>query len=178
MRRRPRLAALRVLGQRDFRVLLIGRTTASLGRSALPVALTFAVLDQLHSATALGLVLTAEAVPLVAFLVVGGLVADRWSRRRLMLGTDLVNVACTGAMAGLLLVHSATLWNLALLGVGTGTAGALFLPAMTQMVRETVPDDQLQEANTWRGIASSGAGMVGPARAGVLVAIRLHPGAR
>ena len=72
---------LGALRERDFRLLWAGLTTSALGNAVVPVALAFAVLDLTGSASDLGLVLAAHTVPLVAFLLVGGVWADRLPRQ-------------------------------------------------------------------------------------------------
>jgi MFS family permease len=70
-----------VLRLREFRLLFIAQAVSGLGDRTVPIALAFAVLELGGSATAVGLVLTARMLPLTATLLVGGVVADRISRR-------------------------------------------------------------------------------------------------
>ena len=78
-------SALAPLAHQPFRWLVAARTVAVLGNIIAPVALAFAVLDLTGSPAALGLVLATRSVPQVAFMLAGGVVADRWSRRRVFL---------------------------------------------------------------------------------------------
>ena len=86
--------------------------------------MAFAVLDLTGSASDLGLVLAAKTVPMVAFLLIGGVFADRLPRRAVMLSADVVRLLSQGAMAGLLVTGHARIWELAALqavhGVGHG----------------------------------------------------------
>ena len=75
---------------RNFRLYLAGATLSAIGTAMVPVALSFAVLDAGLPASALGLVLAAQTIPTVALLLIGGVIGDRWSRRRVMIGTDLL----------------------------------------------------------------------------------------
>src|SRR5918999_6072467 len=100
MRGRRLLGALE---ERQFRRLYFARAFSQLGDGLLPVALAFAVLDIDPSPSALGFVLAARSVPLVAFLLVGGVWADRLERQALMVTTDFVRLAAHGAMAALLI---------------------------------------------------------------------------
>ena len=106
----PRLASLR---GREFRLLWAGRTASELGNALVPVALAFAVLDLTSSATSLGLVLVAAFIPRVVLLLLGGVVADRWPRRWVMLATDVVRASTQGLVAFVLLSGQARLWHLA-----------------------------------------------------------------
>lgn len=162
-----RLAALR---ERPFRLLFLGQAVSLLGDGMVPVALAFAVLELTGSPTDLGIVLAARTVPLVAFLLAGGVWADRLSRRTVMVAADLARLGAHGAMAALLLAGGAEVWSLAALSAITGTATAFFNPAITGAMPAIVSAARLQQANALRGLAMAGGAIVGPALAGVLVA--------
>ena len=82
------------LRERRFRLLWLGQATSTLGDGLLPVALVFAVIETLDgTATALGLVLAAHTLPLVAFVLIGGVWADRLPRQLVMLASDLIRCA-------------------------------------------------------------------------------------
>jgi predicted MFS family arabinose efflux permease len=139
------------------------------------VALAFAVLDLTGSATDLGIVLAAKTVPLVAFLLVGGVFADRLPRRLVMLVADVVRFGAQGAVALLVLTHSARVWELVVLQAISGTATAFFNPASTGLTPLTVSPERLQQANALRGTAMALSGIVGSALSGVLV-VTIGPG--
>ncbi|MEU2664410.1 MFS transporter [Micromonospora sp. NPDC007220] len=164
-----KLPSMRVLRERDFRLLLGGRITSQLGNQITVVALAFGVLDLTGSASDLGLVLAVEAFSLALFLVIGGAVADRMSRRRLMITADLVRFASQGVMAALLISGHARIWHLLLLQVVSGIASAFFIPAVSALQPETVPAEHHREANALRGLMIAAAGVVGPALGGLLV---------
>ncbi len=107
------------------------------------VALAFAVLEIGGSASEVGLVLAAGAFPLVATVLVGGVVADRASRRAVMVAADLVRVASQGAMAALLIAGVAEVWMLALVAGVTGAATGFFSPASTGLLPEVILADGL-----------------------------------
>src|SRR3954451_2678729 len=94
---------LGVLRQREFRLVFLAQGVSVLGDRMVAVALAFAVLELGGSASAVGLVLAAATVPLVASVLLGGVLADRLSRRAVMLTADLVRIVSQGAMAGLLI---------------------------------------------------------------------------
>ncbi|HVA22050.1 MAG TPA: MFS transporter [Candidatus Micrarchaeia archaeon] len=158
------------LALREFRLLFLGRLVSNLGTAMTEVALIFAVLDVYRSSAALGLVLASAAIPGVALILLGGVLADRWPRRNLMIGGELIGFVGQGLLAALLLVGAAPLWAMAVLSALTGLGGAFLFPAMTGLVPETVPAAQLQQANALRGLYVSTSAIVGPAIAGVLVA--------
>jgi hypothetical protein len=80
---------LSVLRRRDFRLLFLGQGVSVLGDRMVAVALAFAVLEVGGSASAVGLVLACASLPLVGSVLIGGVVADRTSRRTVMIGADL-----------------------------------------------------------------------------------------
>ncbi|NUT47728.1 MAG: MFS transporter [Saccharothrix sp.] len=136
-----------------------------------PVAMTFAVLDSGGSVTDLGLVFTAGIIPTVLFLVGGGVVADRLSRRVVMLTADVACGVVQVVFAVLVFTGSAQLWSMALLAAARGAAAAFYQPALAAMPTELVPAERLQRANSLLGLAKSVPDIAGPAVAGVLVAL-------
>src|SRR4051812_23341555 len=153
------MPSLRPLRERDFRLLLGGRIVSQLGNQMTTVALAFGVLDLTGSASDLGLVLAAEAISLALFLVIGGALADRMSRRRLMVAADFVRFGSQGLMAVLLISGRAHIWQLVLLQVVSGIASAFFIPAVSALQPETVPSTHTREANALRGLMIAGAGI-------------------
>jgi MFS family permease len=162
--------SLQVLRRRDFRLLFLGQAVSVLGDRMVVVALAFAVIHIDGAASEVGLVLGAAWAPLVITVLAGGVVADRTSRRSVMVTADLVRVATQGTMAVLLITDSAEVWMLAVLAGVTGAATGFFNPASTGLLPEVVPDDELQPANALRATAVSGSEILGPMLAGVLVA--------
>jgi MFS family permease len=162
-----RLGALR---ERDFRLLWLGQATSAFGSGLVPVALAFAVVDLTASASALGVVLAAGLVARVVFLLVGGVVADRLPRQRVMLAADLLRTGTQGTMAVLLLSGHARVWHLVVLFALFGAADAFFSPASTGLVPQTVSASRLQQANALMSLSRSCALVAGPALAGLIVA--------
>jgi len=162
--------AMAPLRDRPFRLLFTGQAISLLGDGMAPVALAFAVLDATGSASDLGWVLAARSGAMVALLLVGGVIADRVSRRLVMVVADLTRVAAQAATAALVLTGTAQLWELLVLQATFGAAMALFYPALTGLVPATVRPEALQQANALRAIATSGGQVVGPALGGLVVA--------
>jgi MFS family permease len=157
------------LRRREFRLLFGAQVISMVGDRIVPVALAFAVLDLTGSVKDLGLVLAAQTLPLVGFLLIGGVFADRLPRRTVMVSADLVRFASQGLVAALLLSGHARLWHLIVLQAVHGTGTAFFNPAAVGLTPLTVPVEELQEANALRGIAMSAAQIAGPSLSGVLV---------
>src|ERR671921_613163 len=126
------LPALRI---RPLRLLLAGQAVSFVGDALLPVALAFAVLDELDGSPGeLGLVLAAQALPLAMLILVAGVWADRLPRQRLMLVSDFGRMLVQAAIAGLLLSGAASLWMLVALVGAYGTFEAFFRPAAGGLV--------------------------------------------
>jgi MFS family permease len=159
-----------VLRGREFRLLFGGQAVSVLGDRMVAVALAFAVLEIGGSAADIGIVLAAGTFPLVATVLVGGVVADRAPRRSVMIVADLVRVVSQGTMAALLIAGVAEVWMLALLAGVAGAASGFFSPASTGLLPEIVLAEQLQPANALRASAVSTGEILGPIIAGVLVA--------
>jgi MFS family permease len=128
-------------------LLFIGRTISVAGNAFTNVALAFAVLDLTGSKSDLGYVLTAQFVPLVVFMLVGGIWADRLPRHHVMVASNAVNGLVQLTTAALLLAGEARIWHLIVLSALGGTSFAFFFPASTGIVPQTVPPASLQSAN-------------------------------
>jgi predicted MFS family arabinose efflux permease len=146
-----------------------------LGDAVTPFALVWAVLDLTGSARDLGFVIAANTAPLVIFLLVGGVFADRLPRRGVMLTADVARMAIQAATAALLLSHTARIWELIVLQALAGTGTAFFNPASTGLTPMTVSAGRLQEANALRGMSMGLAQFAGPALAGILI-VTVGPG--
>jgi MFS family permease len=158
------------LREREFRRLFAGRTISMAGSAMAPVALAFAVLDLTGSTTDLGLVLAAREIPTVAFILFGGVWADRLPRHRVMVASNLLSGASQAAAAALLISGGARIWQLAALAAVNGSSSAFFFPASTGVVPQTVPQPMLQQANAALRLSLNATNIVGAAIGGILVA--------
>jgi MFS family permease len=158
------------LREREFRLLFAGRTISLVGTAIAPVALAFAVLDLTGSKTDLGLILACREVPLVVFLLAGGIWADRLPRNKVMMGANVVSAFAQAATAALLISGHAEVWHLAALAAANGGASAFFFPASAGVIPQTVPAPILQQANALLALAMNSAMIGGAALAGFLVA--------
>lgn len=166
------LADLSLLTERRFALLFSARTVSMLGTAMAPVALAFAVLDLPGaSVTTLGLVLGAQVVAEVLFFLIGGVVADRFPRHRVMVGAELVAGLSFGVLALLFLTGSARLPVVMALAAVNGIGTALFWPALLGIVPQVVPVERLQPANGLLRLSINGARIVGLAVGGGLVAV-------
>jgi MFS family permease len=160
---------LRVLRHRDFRLFWMANSATVLGDNIVAVALALFVIDLTGSATDLGLVLAAYSVPLIALLLVGGVLADRLPRNLVVVGTDLVRCVLHAVLAVLILTGEVRIWHLMVIGVLFGAAEAFYRPAAAGLLPQTVPEDEIQEANAVTAMFQNLAEFAGPALATVLV---------
>jgi MFS family permease len=161
--------SLDVLHERSFARYLAAVTVSTLGSGMAMVALAFAVLG-FGGATDLGIVLLAREIPIIVFLLLGGVFADRLPRRTILVGSDLVKGTAQVVTAILLFSGSANVWNVALLQTVFGIAAAFSRPATIGLVKEAVSDRRLQEANALLQLSSSVISIAGPAIGALIVA--------
>jgi MFS family permease len=141
-----------------------------MGDALTPVALTFAVLTIHRSGTALGVVLGTFLITRVVFTLAGGVVADRLSRRTVMVGCDILRMVVQGATAMLLFSDAMTLPLFVLAGGLLGLGAAFFGPASDGLVPQTVSPRNLQPANALLGMSRNVLNVFGPLVSGIIVA--------
>ncbi len=157
-----------VLRARDFRNLLLGQAASTIGDRIVFVALALYVTD-IGSATDVGIVLAAATFPLVAFLLIGGVWADRLPRHRVMIVTDLIRFGLHALLAALIFAGTVEIWHLVVIEALFGTAEAFFRPAYTGLVPQTVPEAMIQDAKAAGSTVETVAEFAGPALATALV---------
>jgi len=136
-----------------------------------PIAMAFGVLQLTGSTSSTGIVISSQIAASVLVVLFGGVVADRVSRRRVMVSADVAAMFGQAAMAAALISGRANVPLLMLLMAWNGVAGAFHHPALMGFVPQVVPAEKLQAANALRGTARSGAFALGAACGGVLVAL-------
>jgi hypothetical protein len=163
---------LTLLRDRRFAFLLSTRTVSTLGASFAPVALAFGVLGLPGATpTTLSVVLAAEALPLVAFLLVGGVIADRLPRWKVMAAGDAGNAVAFAAAAAMLITGWAPVWALVLAAAVSGISTATLFPAMTGIIPDVVPADRLQTGNALLGFGTNVARVTGLVASGAAVVL-------
>jgi MFS family permease len=164
----PRLRVLEALRHRDFRLLWAGQTVSQIGDAAFVVALGWRAFTLTHKASSLGIVLMVESFGLVATLLIGGVLADRYSRKLLLIGSDgarAVVIAGLAVVDGTGHLHFGVLIAfVALHGLGSG----LFQPAFGGILPLLVEEPSLGSANALVGVSRQAAFVVGPAVAGAI----------
>ncbi|EST22744.1 hypothetical protein N566_26410 [Streptomycetaceae bacterium MP113-05] len=156
---------------RNYTLLTSAAVVTGLGNSGALVAAAFAVLQAGGDGTDIGLVATARTVPLVLFLLVGGAVADRLPRHRVMVAANVLNCGSQGVFAASVISGQAELWQMAFLAALGGTGQAFFAPAAEGMVLATVSGEQASRAFAVFRMGMNGANIGGAALGGALVAV-------
>jgi DHA3 family tetracycline resistance protein-like MFS transporter len=160
------------LRERDFALFWAGTLVSLLGDGIYLVALPFAVLGLGGGAGSLSLVGLAWSLGMVGFLLLGGVAADRYDKRRQLLIADAVRLVAVGALGALSLSGALELWHLVALGFVFGAGEGLSGPAMGAIVPELVPRDALVQANALQGsLRPVALRLAGPAIGGVVVAL-------
>ena len=169
-------AALRPLRHRDFRLLWTGLAVSLIGSGLWLVALAWQVIELGGGPTELSLVTALYSVGLLAFVLVGGIAADRLPQRLVMLAADLVRAAILLVLGWLSLTGDLRIWHLAAGGLLVGAGEAFFIPSYTAILPHLLPESELLAANglegTLRPLAQQA---TGPVLGGVAVAA-LSPG--
>ena len=165
-----RVQMLAPLRLRDFRLLWSGMCVSLLGDGVFIVAMAWQIYALSNTPTALAVVGIAMTVPTIAFLLVGGVVSDRFDRRRVMLAADVGRGLAVAAIAVLSLTGALELWHMIALVAVFGAATAFFGPAFDAIVPDVLPAGLLPQANSLdqfvRPIALR---LAGPAIGGVLI---------
>jgi len=164
-------SGLGLLRRPNFARLFTAYLVTYTGNAMAPIAIAFGVLELTGSTRDSALVIAAPVAAQVLIILLGGALADRTSRQRLIVGAEALAGVSQAAAAALFLSGTASVPLLAALMLVNGTAFALELPAKTGFVTQVVDRHELQSANALLGAARSVAVTLGAALAGVLVAL-------
>jgi predicted MFS family arabinose efflux permease len=165
------LRILRPLGIRDFALLWTAMTVSLLGDGIYFVAIAWQVYELSNAPTALSVVGVAWTLPQVLFLLLSGVISDRFDRRRVMILADVLR-GVPILIIGLLAVSGTLeLWHLLVLVAFYGAGEALFWPSFTAIVPDIVPQDLLVEANSLDiFVRTATSRLAGPALGGLAIA--------
>lgn len=163
--------AKRLLSSRNVRTLAAARLVSNFGNGIAPIALAFGVLGLPGATpTSLSIVMFCSMAPIVAFMLVGGVVADRFPRALLIGVTDMLLSAFVITNGVMLLTGTATVASISVIAFLGGTLNAMWWPAMGGLMPELVDGKDLQQANSIIGMATNAASIVGTVAGGLLVA--------
>ena len=161
---------LRSLKHRPFALLWTGQTTSRLGDSLYRIALSWWVLEKTGSAVAMGTVLVFSQVPMLIFLLIGGVVVDRLPRIRIMFSSDVLSGLVISFVAVFAWLDLLQIWHIYIASMIFGFVEAFFFPAYQAVIPEITPSELLNSANSLNGLSQRVTGIVGPALGAALVA--------
>jgi MFS family permease len=159
------------LSETNFCRFYIGYSTSLLGTSMSSVAIAFALLDSGGTPVDLGIVFTANIVPMIVFMLGGGVLADRLGRRPVMLAADIGRFAAQAVLATAVGLGYPRVWVFVAAAFVVGIGNAFFQPALSGLPVQLVPRDLLGDANALLSAARPAAQVAGPSLAGVLIAV-------
>jgi DHA3 family tetracycline resistance protein-like MFS transporter len=166
-----RVNLLAPLRHRDFALLWTGQTASLVGDGVFLVAMAWQVYTLSNAPAALSMVGIAMTIPTLVLLLAGGVVSDRFDRRRVLVAADVVRGLAVGTMAVLSIAGSLQLWHMFVLVAVYGAGTAFFGPSFDAIVPQLLPADELAQANSLdqlvRPIAFR---LAGPALGGWMVA--------
>lgn len=167
-----RAGMFRSLRNHNFRLYTAGQVVSNTGTWMQRIAQDWLVLDLAHgSGTALGITTGLQFLPMLLFGLWGGVIADRYSKRRLLMLTQ-VSMGVLALILGLLVISgTAQVWHVYLLAFGLGVATVVDNPARQSFVVEMVGKRDLPNAIALNSATFNGARLLGPAVAGVLIAL-------
>lgn len=161
--------SIQPLREANFRWYFASRFVNMLGNTMATVALAFAVLEVSDSPSALGQVLAAHTIPMVLFLLFGGVIADRFPRNVVMQVSNVTSGLAQAAIALLVISGDASLGLIIGLSAVHGLVSALSFPAFASIMPQLVPREQLQPANALMSLIRGGLTIIGPTIAALLV---------
>jgi DHA3 family tetracycline resistance protein-like MFS transporter len=160
------------LRNRDFRLLWVGMTVSLFGDGITVVTLAWQVYELSNAPTALSIVGLAMSIPHLVFLLVGGVVSDRFERRRVMIAADVIRGSAMAVLGVLSLTGNLELWHVVVMAGIYGAGNAFFGPAFDAIVPELVPRHELTRANAIDQFVRPAAWrLAGPAAGGFLIAM-------
>jgi Transmembrane secretion effector len=162
-------AATHPLRNPAFRRLWIGGSVSSIGDQFYFVALPWLVLQITGSSVVLGTISMTAAIPRAALMLVGGVLTDRFSPRKIMMVTACCRAVLVAGISALLWTHSLKLWPLYMLAFGFGSADAFASPAAQAFLPSLVARDQLPAANSVSQSTAQLTTLVAPAPAGMFI---------
>lgn len=162
--------ALRPLASRDYRLLFAAVGIEVFGTGMWTIVMVFQILALNDSPLALSAVATGMSLGLFAFSILGGVVADRFSKRRIIITVQGCTAAVMSAVAALSLTETIELWHVGVASFAMGAGSAFFYPAYSAYLPQVLPPDQLLAANGLEGALRPSMGQgLGPALGGIIV---------
>ncbi len=157
------------LRTRNFRLFASGQLVSYTGMWVQRIAQDWLVLSITGSPTAVGITTALQFLPTLLFGLIGGAIADRYPKRRVLLATQVGMSAMAAALAVLTLSHQVQVWHVFLIAFGLGTVTAVENPTRQSFVNEMVGPEQLRNAISINASVFQLGALIGPAVSGVLI---------
>jgi MFS family permease len=158
------------LRHRNFRLLWTGLLVSNTGSWMQFVALGYLVDRLTESPLYLGVLAATQAVPRIAFSLLGGAAADRLDRRRLLLATNLFLMLSAALLAALTITGGIRIWQVLVIAAVNALAQSFDMPARHSMVPVLVKEREVLSAVSLNSVAFNGAGIFGPSLGGLIIA--------
>jgi MFS family permease len=165
----PRPSTFSSLRTRNFRLFASGQIVSNTGAWMQRIAQDWLVLTITGSPAAVGITTALQFLPTVLFGLVGGLIADRYSKRRILLCTQVGMSSMAAVLAVLTLSHQIEVWHVYLVAFGLGCVASIDNPTRQSFVNEMVGRDQLRNAISINSSVFQLGGLIGPALSGLLI---------
>ncbi|MEO8661009.1 MAG: MFS transporter [Bryobacteraceae bacterium] len=152
---------------RDFRIMWFGACTSSIGTWMQKLAQSWLLFDITHSAFLLGLDAFLGEIPIFLFSLIGGVVADRMDRRKLLVASQVIQMTCAFSLTALAAFHMVQWWHILILSFFVGLAQAFGGPAYQALIPGLVQGEDLPNAIALNSIQFNLARIIGPALGGL-----------
>src|SRR5277367_6923870 len=163
-------ATLRALRHRNFQLFFSGQLISLIGTWMQSMAQAWLVYRLTGSSLLLGSVGFASQFPVFIVAPIGGIVADRYDRQKVVIGTQFASMILAAILAALTLTHSIQVWHIFVLAALLGVVNAFDIPGRQSFLVDMVGKEDLMNAIALNSSMFNGARVIGPAVAGVLVA--------
>lgn len=157
------------LDSRNFRLFITGQAFSNTGSWVQRIAQDWLVLSITGSATAVGITTALQFLPTLLFGLAGGLIADRYPKRRTLIATQVGMSSMAAVLAVLTLTHQVQVWQVYLIAFGLGTVVAVDNPTRQSFVNEMVGPQHLRNAISLNASVFQLGALIGPAISGVLI---------
>ena len=164
-----RSARIRPLANRNFRLLWMGENVSLFGDQFYFIALPWLVFQMTSSALAFGMILMVAGIPRAVFMLVGGVMTDRFSPRTVMIVSNLLRLVLTILLTLVVAAQAVELWMLYVIAFCFGSVDAFFHPAYRSIIPLIVDEPSLQASNSLMQGAAQLVQIVGPGVAGMVV---------
>lgn len=162
-------STFRALRNKKFAFLLFGQTLSRIGDFLFQIAIAWWVLEKTGSATAMSTVLVFSVLPMLLFVLIGGVVVDRMPRGILLFSSDIARCVIMVVGAGLAYTDQLQLWEIYIISLLFGFADAFFMPAYTALIQQIISEEDLPSANSINSLSMQFGRVAGPAIGGLIV---------